>query len=907
MNTEMLDRLQAYRENTALFTTAMRNVIPFKTLTDLGLKRSDEAVAKGFVLIRPHISNNSHSKPGLWLAAEDLELLDQKHQELLELQEKLLVKKAQKAPPKPVDEELVMLKKYVHAFKFRTDTTEKLFEAGRRKGFAGGAIASPAQFFNDKVKSLNICLNRQCLSILFSNPEGYFVPSMKSGALTISGTPAIGLTDSFWLKLMTTKKSDDLTPIVSHLEKAFKKFNEQAVAFIEQLPSVYKENVSQQDIIKAISQSYLSKQACEIAPENDPLLRKVLLQMGYNPASSKEVLAETGPLRTATKVKLSFKHFKEVLDRDDLGNILKDARLAHQVLNQIAKKAATQKYANYLRLTEEYLAKQNLTGEAYSAVEICQSNLTKFGDFYSNMVEFTNNIRSRLIVESLVKSLPEKYSEYFPVARSLSRKITFVSGPTNSGKTYEALIKLKQSKKGVYLGPLRLLAAEVYEKLNLDGVPCNLVTGEEVRMLPTATHSSCTVEMFNPSEIYDVAVIDEVQMLFDKDRGGAWLNAILGIAAKEVILIGAPIAKSWVENLAQYLNEPLEIVEKKRLSALNVLSDPITPEDAPDGTAFIVFSRASALALASHIKESTGKGVSVIYGSLPPSARLEQAHLFASGKNPIAVATDAIGMGLNLPIKNVVFTTTVKWNGEEEVAVPAGLVKQIAGRAGRFGLEDAGYVTALNTRSISYIRKCLSTVEETVPSQLYIGMHVQVSNLISERFNTKSIFEVLSIFNKSFRMEGKFRKSISADVWDIAQFLDKTSLSFEQKNQLLFAPATKNNAISPQFISWVHDLAKGRPVSALELQVGRSDSLERLEMMSHACALYTWLSYRFPAVFKDPDYAFEQARIASDRIVSNLSKGLAGNKCQICDVPLNWSSPHKKCDDCFRGFNNYRW
>ncbi|RHY18848.1 hypothetical protein DYB25_005097 [Aphanomyces astaci] len=111
---------------------------------------------------------------------------------------------------------------------------------------------------------------------------------------------------------------------------------------------------------------------------------------------------------------------------------------------------------------------------------------------------------------------------WYPKAHAMKRKIIYHGGPTNSGKTYEALLRLKQANDGLYCGPLRLLALEIYENLNMDGVYCSLITGEEKREIPSATHVACTVEMCNSSAVYDVAVLDEIQLMGDSERGWAW-------------------------------------------------------------------------------------------------------------------------------------------------------------------------------------------------------------------------------------------------------------------------------------------------------------------------------------------------------------------------------------------------
>ena len=115
----------------------------------------------------------------------------------------------------------------------------------------------------------------------------------------------------------------------------------------------------------------------------------------------------------------------------------------------------------------------------------------------------------------------------YPLARSLNRKLEFYVGPTNSGKTYNAMQKLKEANSGLYLAPLRLLALEGYEDLKASNIRASLITGEEQILHEEAAHVCSTIEMIDFDLDVDVAVIDEVQMLDDSDRGWAWVNAII--------------------------------------------------------------------------------------------------------------------------------------------------------------------------------------------------------------------------------------------------------------------------------------------------------------------------------------------------------------------------------------------
>jgi ATP-dependent RNA helicase SUPV3L1/SUV3 len=128
--------------------------------------------------------------------------------------------------------------------------------------------------------------------------------------------------------------------------------------------------------------------------------------------------------------------------------------------------------------------------------------------------------------------------EWFPGAREMKRKVIYHGGPTNSGKTKNAIDALKLAKNGIYCAPLRLLALEVHDKLLAEKIMCNLKTGQERQMSFNSTHTSCTIEMTDLRLKYDIAVIDEIQMIADKSRGHAWTNALLGLQADEIHLCG---------------------------------------------------------------------------------------------------------------------------------------------------------------------------------------------------------------------------------------------------------------------------------------------------------------------------------------------------------------------------------
>lgn len=252
--------------------------------------------------------------------------------------------------------------------------------------------------------------------------------------------------------------------------------------------------------------------------------------------------------------------------------------------------------------------------------------------------------------------------EWFPKARQLQRTLHLHVGPTNSGKTYNALKKLEEAKTGCYAGPLRLLAQEIYARMNARGKPTYLITGDDQQM-PTipvdegpegnskGVCTSCTVEMINYNTVYDVAVIDEVQMAADSSRGHSWTSAIVGVPAKQVHLCGEERTVPFVQELARSLGEELVIHRYKRLSPLAVMKSPIQGiQQLEKGDCIVCFSVKRIHAMKQYVEKATGKRCAIIYGSLPPEVRAQQARLFNEPDNEYEylVASDAVGMGLNL-------------------------------------------------------------------------------------------------------------------------------------------------------------------------------------------------------------------------------------------------------------------
>jgi ATP-dependent RNA helicase SUPV3L1/SUV3 len=256
-------------------------------------------------------------------------------------------------------------------------------------------------------------------------------------------------------------------------------------------------------------------------------------------------------------------------------------------------------------------------------------------------------------------------------------------GPTNSGKTYHAINALCESKSGCYLAPLRLLASELYDTMNEKGVKTTLLTGEEVVETDGATHYSSTIEMAKLNEEFDCCVIDEIQMIADPQRGWAWTRALVDLNSPEIHLCGDPSVLERVKEILTLTGDTLEIKEYNRMTELQIMDKQITLSSLSKSDALICFSRRNALKYKADL-EQLGFKVSIVYGRLSPEVRREQARKFDEGETDIMVSTDAIAMGMNLPVKRIVFSTLSKFINSKEFVITPSEIKQIAGRAGRY-------------------------------------------------------------------------------------------------------------------------------------------------------------------------------------------------------------------------------
>jgi ATP-dependent RNA helicase SUPV3L1/SUV3 len=450
------------------------------------------------------------------------------------------------------------------------------------------------------------------------------------------------------------------------------------------------------------------------------------------------------------------------------------------------------------------------------------------------------------------------YPDTFTKARHLQRSVTLYVGPPNSGKTHAAFERLAQAHDGAYLAPLRLLALEGRDRLVARGVPCSLLTGEENVPAADARVVSSTIEMVGTDKPIDVAVIDEAQMVFDGSRGWAWTQAIVGVPANELIIICSDYAVPAIEGLLGLCGERCTVRVFERKQHVELLPRPVSIDSLQLGDAVVAFSRRDVLMLRDRISAG-GHPVSVIYGALPPEVRRREAERFAQGESHILVATDAIGMGLNLPIRRVLFSTMSKFDGEGDRPLGESEVHQIAGRAGRFGLHEEGFAGVLDTAEPSAARQLRELLHKRpqVPHDFKAPVapnpwHVKT---ISARLHKTKLREVLGVFVEQLRLDdAHFAVAELDQMLLLAEALDKSAAKLPLKQRFTYAQApvdTRTESQLQEFLDWSarHALTgqAGKPWF-LDAVDGHS-RLDRMEQALRGCTLWLWLDLRFPGIY----------------------------------------------------------
>jgi hypothetical protein len=476
----------------------------------------------------------------------------------------------------------------------------------------------------------------------------------------------------------------------------------------------------------------------------------------------------------------------------------------------------------------------------------------------------------------------ERYAAIFPVARSLNRRFLFLAGPTNSGKTYEALKLAREAGTAEILSPLRLLALEHYERMSEEGMAAGMVTGEERVLTEGVTHIARTIETLDLHRVVDVCVIDEVQMLDDPSRGWAWTQAMIGAPARLVVLTGAPEAIPLVEHLLAMTGEPLEVKILKRKGKLRVEGVPADLKKLSRGDAVVAFTRKNVHDLRAQLVQA-GRTVATVYGALGPEVRRAEAARFRNGEAEILVATDAIGMGLNIgPLHRVVFSTLRKFDGVRERQLTAMEIKQIAGRAGRFGHHDEGLVTALPevggyAQVETIIGNALKGDAGKLRGKAYVRPNQETVLSASEVLQTDRLGRVLRhLYDTLVAGHPDLRMADMEEMIDLATLLDTVDLPILDRLSYSIAPVDGREQLAVELLlDWARQHARDGRVQAPDF--GVNTDLLKLEARVKIATSWLWLAQRYPNVFEDVEAVVDlraslNAKIEEKLVASSVSQ-----------------------------------
>ena len=368
-----------------------------------------------------------------------------------------------------------------------------------------------------------------------------------------------------------------------------------------------------------------------------------------------------------------------------------------------------------------------------------------------------------------------------------SSKIIALLGPTNTGKTFVAIEKMLEFKTGIFGLPLRLLAREVYDKC-VDKVGIEkvaLITGEEKIIPSTACYFICTVESMPKDKLVDFVAIDEIQMCADRERGHIFTERLLeSRGTKLTMFLGSQVMAKIIKDLVY----DVEFEKKERYSKLSYAGiKKISRLDRK--VAIIAFSIEEVYAIAELVRRQKG-GAAVIMGSLSPKTRNSQVGLYQSGDVDYLIATDAIGMGLNMDINEIYFSNLKKFDGKKTRRLNLIEMSQIAGRAGRYkndgGFGTTGDCETLNSDEIEKIEQHLLPDTKTIfwrnsnldfknPERLIASLELKPSKQNLLRTNDSLDESVLRFFIKKGANNIIYHKNLEL-LWECCQIPD-----FEKK------------------------------------------------------------------------------------------------------------------------------
>ena len=380
----------------------------------------------------------------------------------------------------------------------------------------------------------------------------------------------------------------------------------------------------------------------------------------------------------------------------------------------------------------------------------------------------------------------------------MNQQIIAVLGPTNTGKTHLAVERMLKFETGVIGFPLRLLAREVYDKCvaKLGAGRVALITGEEKIIPPTANYYLCTVESMPLDINFEFVAVDEIQMCADPERGHIFTDRLLNYRGdKLTMFLGADTMKNIISELVP----SCEFIYRDRLSKLTYTGHKKISRIQPR-SAIVAFSVDEVYALAEFIRRQRG-GAAIVMGSLSPKTRNAQVGLYQSGDVDFLVATDAIGMGINMDIDHVSFNSLRKFDGKQMRNLRNTEIGQISGRAGRYTNNGTFGVTgSCETLSNEQIEKLENHKFDSVINIYWrnSGLDFSSQNNFLQSLNLKSplsnllrnkdlidenIFRFLVSENSNIKIENN--SFVISTLWECCQIPDFTKSSYNEHTEII--------------------------------------------------------------------------------------------------------------------------
>lgn len=470
-------------------------------------------------------------------------------------------------------------------------------------------------------------------------------------------------------------------------------------------------------------------------------------------------------------------------------------------------------------------------------------------------------LQSSIITKSWFSDKTLEFIGLFPKARRIKRKVFIFAGETSSGKTYQALKRLKAAETGAYVGPLRLNALEVYDELTSEGIVCDLLTGEEKVVYDGASHQASTVELMPFTKPLDCAVIDEAQLMDDEERGHSFVSAILGAIAKEICITCPPWAVDKIKALCEMVGDDVEVVLLERKTKLVTTQDPIYDFPMQQATAIVAFSRKRIFQIRKLLPRDLKVGI--LYGGMPPEVRREQARKFRNKEVDVLISTDCIGLGLNLPIEHLVFDTVEKFDGVETRLLTQGEVLQIAGRAGRFGIFDIGYVSGMGSKAHNYIGRMLEEENHTVMLDKYFAaVPFFFVREFMEATGIQRISAALTLIYENVNFDSQIFDLTNIDViMENLIFIEKHASSLDPQEKWVIAhmpvQIEQCERVFYECLQLMSGMQKNITIEEgiLNLPCGKQDTLFELERLFAQVDCVRWFLNRFPErveEFADP-------------------------------------------------------